>query len=121
MKTEKLEISILMGISIFVGGMLIYNKYRTKAHLGASDVDGIGLKANEDISKGDKIGIVKDSNNLTSIAKGINHSNIHNGVLETSGDKINLIASKPIKKNEEIFIDYDLNPIGFSTDTIGFR
>tara|TARA_Y100000310_G_scaffold316427_1_gene368142 strand:+ start:101 stop:472 length:372 start_codon:yes stop_codon:yes gene_type:complete len=118
-KIHRGEIAILMGVGILAFGIWCYNRMIDKARIGLSEVDGRGVKANQDINKGETIEVVKNGE-ITEIGKNINHSNASNSEIEDVGGKFNLVATQPIRENEEIYINYEQNPIGFSTDVRGF-
>ena len=119
-RVNKREVSLLMGLGIAAIGIWCYNRWSSKVRVGVSGVDGRGIIANNEVDKGDELGIMKNGS-LTDIGKNINHSSVNNAKIEKSGKEFSLIATKPIDDNEEVFINYELNPIGFSTDTRGFQ
>jgi len=118
-KIHRGETAILMGVGILAIGIWGYNRMIDKARVGASEVDGRGVKANQEIDKGEIIGVVKNGG-VTKLGANINHSNANNSEIENVGDKFKLVATQPIKEDEEVFINYEQNPIGFSTDVRGF-
>jgi len=118
-KIHRGEIAILMGVGILAVGIWCYNRMIDKARVGLSYIDGRGVKANQEIDKGETIAVVKNGG-VTKLGKNINHSNASNSEIEDVGGKFNLVATQPIKENEEVFINYEQNPIGFSTDVRGF-
>lgn len=119
-KLHKGEVAVLLGVGIAVVGVWIYNSMFSKVRVGVSGVDGRGIIANQEIDKGDSLGIMKNGS-ITEIGKNVNHSKINNAKIEQNGGEFELVATCPIKDNEEVFIDYELNPLGFSTSTIGFE
>jgi len=119
-KIHRGEVALLLGIAIAVVGVGIYNSMFSKVRVGVSGVDGRGIITNKEIDKGDSLGIMKKGS-ITEIGKNVNHSKINNAKIEKNGSEFDLVATFPIKDNEEVFIDYELNPLGFSTDTIGFE
>jgi len=117
---HKTENALLMGIGIAAIGIWIYNYTLDKARVGVSSVDGRGVITNDAIDKGEEIALVKNGV-ITTIGKNINHSKGSNAKILEKGDKFTLVSTQPIDDNEEVFIDYETNPLGFSTDTIGFQ
>ena len=119
-KSKNIEISVLMGVGIAAVGIWGYNAQKSKVRVGVSGVDGRGIITNDEVDKGDTLGKIKNGS-VTNIGKNINHSKVNNAKIEQNGDVFSLIATQPINDNQEVFIDYELNPIGFSTDTRGFQ
>ena len=115
----KKETALLMGIGIAAAGIWIYNMTLDKARVGVSSVDGRGVITNDEIDKGEKIATIKNGN-LTVIGENINHSKGNNAKIVEDGNKFTLVATQPIDDNEEVFVDYETNPVGFSTDVRGF-
>ena len=118
--THKGEKALLMGIGITAVGIWVYNYTLDKARVGVSSVDGRGVITNDFIDKGEEIGVVKNGS-LTKLGESINHSKGSNAKITKKGSELTLVSTQPIEENEEVFIDYDTNPIGFSTDTRGFE
>tara|TARA_R110000803_G_scaffold9032_4_gene28792 strand:- start:771 stop:1142 length:372 start_codon:yes stop_codon:yes gene_type:complete len=117
---HKTENALLMGIGIAAIGIWIYNYTLDKARVGVSSVDGRGVITNDPIDKGEEIALLKNGD-MTKIGKNINHSKGSNAKILEKGDKFILVSTQPIDDNEEVFIDYETNPLGFSTDTRGFQ
>jgi len=109
-----------MAAGIGALGIWVYNIYKDKVRVGVSGVDGRGIITNDQIDKGDVLGVMKNGS-LTKIGENTNHSKANNAKIEQRGDKFTLVSTQPIKDNEEVFIDYEMNPIGFSTDIRGFQ
>ena len=119
-RVNKREVALLMGVGIAAIGIWCYTKWSPKVRVGVSGVDGRGIITNNEVDKGDALGLMKNGS-LTQIGKNVNHSRVNNAKIEKNGDAFSLMATHPIDDNEEVFINYELNPIGFSTDTRGFQ
>lgn len=85
-------------------------------YIGDSEIAGQGIFAAQDYEPGDVLGVAMTSGgedefgakiwNLTEMARYCNHQASANSKLVRDGDVYRLIASKPIKNDEEIVADY---------------
>ncbi len=90
-------------------------------YIKSSDIHGKGSFAKNDIKKGSKeIGLTnKDQKNniyfYSDLGMYTNHNKNSNLEIVVEGDKFYFVAVKDIKKDEELFLDYDYNPEGLQS------
>jgi hypothetical protein len=101
-------------------------------YLGTSEIEGTGIFATDDLSKGDSLGLAvleqeQDEHglkfrNLTTLARYCNHSpgDEANVELAPHGDKFELVAKRDIAADEELVADYvDVsNKVGIASDFV---
>jgi len=73
---------------------------------GPSDIQGVGLFANINISKGDIIGKAAIKEKRTPLSRYINHSKNPNVFFKKIKEDIIVFALKDIKKNQELLVNY---------------
>jgi SET domain-containing protein len=78
------------------------NKYYKKK----SKIHGIGLFAINNLNKGDYIGLANFENKRTTLGRYTNHSGNPNIEFKKYENNIIGIVIKPIKKNEELLVNY---------------
>jgi hypothetical protein len=79
--------------------------------IGKSNIEGKGLIAIKDLVAGDLVGMSHSGGQPSSeIGQYYNHSDSPNAVSQLVGDDRYVIASFPIKKGEEIVLDYRKQP-----------
>ena len=91
------------------------NFLRENVYFGSSDVQGTGAFSSRDIPKGNQIGLflrkVEDNPYRTFVRSDLcrlmNHSSSPNADLVMKGDDAYVVSNKPIKKDEEIFVNYN--------------
>tara|TARA_R100001082_G_scaffold110048_1_gene88750 strand:+ start:7994 stop:8422 length:429 start_codon:yes stop_codon:yes gene_type:complete len=91
------------------------NFLRENVYFGSSDVQGTGAFSSRDIPKGNQIGLflrkVEDNPHRTFVRSDLcrlmNHSSSPNADLVMKGDDAYVVSNKPIKKDEEIFVNYN--------------
>lgn len=89
---------------------------KKKYHTGKSKIQGKGAFANENLKPGDYIGKVHTINQLytdydfTDLGRNHNHSNNPNVQNVLIGNERHLVATKPIKKGQELTSNYRLQP-----------
>ena len=90
-------------------------------YIKSSDIHGKGSFAKNDIKKGSKeIGLTNkgQKNNIyfySDLGMYTNHNKNSNLEIVVEGDKFYFVAVKDIKKDEELFLDYDYNPEGLQS------
>ena len=91
------------------------NFLQENVYFGSSDVQGTGAFSSRDIPKGNQIGLflrkVEDNPHRTFVRSDLcrlmNHSSSPNADLVIKGDDAYVVSNKPIKKDEEIFVNYN--------------
>jgi len=83
-------------------------------HIRPSQIHGLGVFSGEVIPKGTDLGIAqikKDSDyEITQLGKYHNHSNEPSCINVLNGNNRHLVAARNLEPNEEITIDYTLQP-----------
>jgi hypothetical protein len=85
-------------------------------YIGSSDIEGQGVFAGRDFDDGDIIGLAMTSGdedewgskiwNLTTLARHCNHQSNNNVIIKRRNDQFDLVASKPIKQDDELVSNY---------------
>ena len=97
-----------------------------------SDINGKGVFASKDFKKGELVGIavtdeeaVKPSpvfrDARTELGKYLNHQNKENAALKSENNTLNIYTKSPIKKGEEITVNYQKGPNYIDGDLKGFK
>jgi hypothetical protein len=108
------------------------SKLAPKWYLGASEIEGTGVFAAEDLSKGDNLGLAilpeeQDAyglrfRNLTTLSRYCNHSPAEEANVEivASGDSFDLHAKRDIEADEELVADYGdvSNKVGLAGELV---
>jgi|TARA_Y100001951_G_scaffold94412_1_gene90861 hypothetical protein len=109
--------------------------YSKKYSIGKSDIHGKGVIANKDFKKGELVGVaVTDESALqeftdpkdfrdcrTKLGKFLNHQNKHNASLKSEDNTLNIYTNSPIKKGDEITVNYQKGPNYVDGDLTGFK
>ena len=109
--------------------------YSKKYSIKKSDIHGKGVIANKDFKKGELVGMaVTDESALqpyndpkdfrdcrTTLGKFLNHQNKHNANLKSENNTLNIYANCPIKKGDEITVNYQKAPNYIDGDLKGFK
>ena len=107
------------------------NKFSVKK----SDINGKGVFATKNLKKGELVGIaVTDESALkpitdmkdfrdarTKLGKYLNHQNNHNASLKSENNTLNIYTNSPIKKGDEITVNYKKGPNYVDGDVTGFK
>ena len=80
--------------------------YESPIEVKDSDIEGKGVFATEDIKESSQIGIGRVMLNRTPLGRYTNHSFTPNAKAQTMNNSMYFIATKNIKKGEEITADY---------------
>jgi len=104
------------------------NKYSIKK----SDINGKGVFASKNFGKGELVGMavtdeeaVTDVVNFrdarTDLGRYLNHQNKENAALKSENNTLNIYTNVPIKKGEEITVNYQKGPNYIDGDLEGFK
>ena len=97
-----------------------------------SDINGKGVFASKDFEKGELVGMavtdeeaVTDTVNFrdarTKLGKYLNHQNKENAALKSENNTLNIYTNVPIRKGEEITVNYKKRPNYVNGDVDGFK
>ena len=97
-----------------------------------SDINGKGVFASKNFKKGELVGLavtdeeaVTDTVNFrdarTELGKYLNHQNKENAALKSENNTLNIYTKGPIKKGEEITVNYQKGPNYIDGDLKGFK
>jgi SET domain-containing protein len=97
-----------------------------------SDINGKGVFASKDFEKGELVGMavtdeeaVTDTVNFrdarTKLGKYLNHQNKENAALKSENNTLNIYTNVPIRKGEEITVNYKKGPNYVDGDVEGFK
>jgi len=103
-----------------------------KFSIGKSDINGKGVFASKDFKKGELVGMavtdetaVTDTVNFrdarTELGKYLNHQNKENAALKSENNTLNIYTNIPIKKGDEITVNYKKGPNYIDGDLDGFK
>ena len=102
-----------------------------KFKVDKSNIDGLGAIADQDIKKGEFIGVAIDDDTRiesipqfdtrTILGRYLNHQDSQNAIQKQENDSLNVYANKNIKKGEEITINYNDAPDYVSKDTSNYK
>ena len=97
-----------------------------------SDINGKGVFASKDFEKGELVGMavtdeeaVTDTVNFrdarTKLGKYLNHQNKENAALKSENNTLNIYTNIPIRKGEEVTVNYKKGPNYVDGDVDGFK
>jgi len=97
-----------------------------------SDINGKGVFASKDFEKGELVGMavtdeeaVTDTVNFrdarTKLGKYLNHQNKENAALKSENNTLNIYTNVPIRKGEEVTVNYKKGPNYVDGDVDGFK
>ena len=103
-----------------------------KYNIKKSDINGKGVFASKDFEKGELVGMavtdeeaVTDTVNFrdarTKLGKYLNHQNKENAALKSENNTLNIYTNVPIRKGEEITVNYKNGPNYVDGDVEGFK
>ena len=103
-----------------------------KFSVAKSDINGKGVFASKDFKQGELVGMavtdeeaVTDVVNFrdarTELGKYLNHQNKENASLKSENNTLNIYTNNPIKKGEEITVNYKKGPNYIDGDLEGFK
>ena len=103
-----------------------------KYNIKKSDINGRGVFASKDFKKGELVGMavtdeeaVTDVVNFrdarTDLGKYLNHQNKENAALKSENNTLNIYTNVPIRKDEEITVNYKKGPNYIDGDVEGFK
>ena len=103
-----------------------------KYSIKKSDINGKGVFASKSFEKGELVGLavtdeeaVTDTENFrdarTELGKYLNHQNKENAALKSENNTLNIYTNTPIKKGEEITVNYQKGPNYIDGDLAGFK
>ena len=103
-----------------------------KFSIGKSDINGKGVFASKDFKEGELVGMavtdeeaVTDTVNFrdarTELGKYLNHQNKENAALKSENNTLNIYTNVPIKKGDEITVNYKKGPNYIDGDLDGFK
>lgn len=103
-----------------------------KYNVKKSAIQGKGVFASKNLKKGEIVGIaVTDEEALeptlsqrdtrTKLGKYLNHQNKENAALKSENNTLNIYTNIPIKKDEEITVNYKKGPNYVDRDVEGFK
>ena len=103
-----------------------------KYNVKKSEINGKGVFASKNFEKGELVGMavtdeeaVTDVINFrdarTKLGKYLNHQNKENASLKSENNALNIYTTNPIKKGEEITVNYSKGPNYVDGDLTGFK
>lgn len=103
-----------------------------KYNIKKSDINGKGVFASKSFEKGELVGLavtdeeaVTDVINFrdarTDLGRYLNHQNKENASLKSENNTLNIYTNTPIKKGEEITVNYQKGPNYIDGDLEGFK
>ena len=103
-----------------------------KYSIKKSDINGKGVFASKDFEKGELVGMavtdeeaVTDTVNFrdarTKLGKYLNHQNKENAALKSENNTLNIYTNVPIRKGEEVTVNYKKGPNYVDGDVDGFK